>query len=176
MGLKLQGSFHVQKADANHSLTNDTQDDDHVSIHDWKPSFSKGWIIQSDWRKRKIGNDFNQQPGFDDLQKIERYIRKKYPDSEIMQSFGISAETLTAIKGKRYCPIEGISNDNLSKIHEKFKKVQANIVALQRAVYCLGYRKNGLEIFESESHENTLDLDKRVFNGNKNINKVDNED
>lgn len=108
--------------------------DDMVTLDNWKPTEKKHTdeIIQSEWRQKTIGINFNQQPGLDELRKIEAYLKKKKADSEIMKTFGIDAETLVAIKKNKYCPINGISLDNLSKIYIEFKTVKESLVKLQR--------------------------------------------
>lgn len=99
-------------------------EDGEESLDNWKPKAKKQELTQSEWRKNQIGDNFNQEPGLDDLDKIHSLIRKKAPDSEIMRVFGINAHTLIAIKERRYCPVDGISLNNLSKIHAEFNKVE----------------------------------------------------
>ena len=89
-------------------------EDGEESLDNWKPKAKKQELTQSEWRKNQIGDNFNQEPGLDDLDKIHSLIRKKAPDSEIMRVFGINAHTLIAIKERRYCPVDGISLNNLS--------------------------------------------------------------
>ena len=134
--------------------------EEEVSIWDWKPTEKKERIIQSQWRKEHIGDNFNQHVDIDDLRKIERYISRKLPDFEIMQNFGINAQTLVAIKEKRYCPFEGIENSNLSKITDQFTKLKVAIKDLQKIVYEL-MQVNNL------STPMPASFDKRIFNSNQ---------
>ena len=80
--------------------------------------------LKSEWRQRQNAGNFNQQPGIDELNKINAALQEKYPDYEIMDAFGISCETLTAIKRNCYSPVEGISLDNQSKIHKEFLRIE----------------------------------------------------
>jgi len=112
----------------------ENNEDEEVSLDNWKPRKKEKTIIQSEWRKNQIGNDFNQQPGLDDLNKIQMYLKKNRPDAEIMKAFGVSAEMLVAIKKENYSPVEGISCDNLSKIQNEFKKINKTIMQLKRGV------------------------------------------
>jgi hypothetical protein len=50
-----------------------------------------------------------------------------------MQIFGITAETLVAIKNGNYSPIYGISLDSLGKIQKEFKSLHKSINQLERA-------------------------------------------
>jgi len=110
-----------------------SQDDEEITLDNWKPRTKSNEIIQSEWRQKQIGNNFNQEPGMDELKKIEMYLKKKKSDSDIMKTFGINAETLVAIKKNKYCPIDGISMDNLSKIYSEFKSLGTQILKLQRS-------------------------------------------
>ncbi len=70
-----------------------------TKLDDWKPSSNKKpSLIQSEWRKEQNKENYNQNPGLDDIRKIKSAIKKKYPDYEIMQCYGINAETLIEIK------------------------------------------------------------------------------
>jgi hypothetical protein len=111
----------------------ESQDDEEVTLDNWKPSPKKKGIIKSEWRQKQIGTNFNQQPGIDDLRKIEVHLKKNKSDADIMSTFGINAQTLIAIKKNKYCPIDGISMDNLSKIYSEFKSIRTAIVKLQRS-------------------------------------------
>jgi hypothetical protein len=112
----------------------DESDDDAISLDDWKPSIKKKEIIQSSWRKEQIGNNFNQHPKRDDFKKIKMHLKSKVADAEIMDVFGITCETLMAIKQNRYSPINGISMDNLSKIYKEFDTIESNINKLNQAI------------------------------------------
>ena len=103
-------------------------DEDVVSIDTWKPSAGKtNNIVKSEWRQKQNTWRYDLEPGIDDLKKIEARLKKKYPDSQIMDEFGISAETLVAIKKGCYSPVEGISLDNQSKIYREFRLVNLKI-------------------------------------------------
>ena len=105
-----------------------------VTLDNWKPKAKKKVIVQSEWRKNQIGDNFNQQPGIDELKKIYMFLKKKASDAEIMQTFGIAAETLVAIKKDKYSPVDGISLDNQSKIYKEFKALTEQIAGLKRMV------------------------------------------
>lgn len=108
-------------------------EDEEVTLDNWKPTPKSDGIIQSKWRKKQIGNNFNQEPGLDELKKIKIHLKNKKSDSDIMQTFGINAETLVAIKRNKYCPVDGISLDNLSKIYAEFKVLENAISRLQHS-------------------------------------------
>lgn len=103
------------------------------TLDTWKPTIKKPTIVQSAWRKEQIGNDFNQQPSIDDLRKIQMYLKKDVSDAEVMKVFGITAETIVAIKKDKYCPVDGIKLDNLSKIYKHFDYLEKKIHYLTRA-------------------------------------------
>ena len=105
-----------------------------VSLDNWKPSLQKKAIVQSEWRKNQIGDNFNQQPGIDELKKIYMFLKRKASDAEIMQTFGVTAETLIAIKKDKYSPVDGISLDNQSKIYKEFKKLTDQISGLKHII------------------------------------------
>lgn len=111
--------------------------DDDVTIDTWakKPVSNTPKIVQSNWRKESINNNFDQQPGIDTLKKIHSHLRKKISDSDIMHAFGINAETLVAIKQEKYSPIDGISLDNQSKIYREFERIHKKMDALLRGLY-----------------------------------------
>ncbi len=112
----------------------DGSDEEDITLDNWKPSEDKPKIVPSKWRQEQIGNNFNQEPGIDDLNKIHMHLKKKAPDADIMKAFGINAETLIAIKKDKYDPIDGIALDNQSKIYKEFKKVEEKIESLLRGI------------------------------------------
>lgn len=97
--------------------------DKEISIDEWKPSEKSNKIIQGEWRKKLIGDNFDQTPSLDDFKKIKMYLKREHSDSEIMGVFGINANTLMAIKEGRFCPIDGIELDNLSKVYNEFQRI-----------------------------------------------------
>ena len=105
-----------------------------VTLDNWKPSSKQPKIVASKWRQEQIDGNYNQQPGIDELQKIHMYLKKKASDSEIMNAFGISSETLVAIKKDKYDPVDGISLDNQSKIYKEFKRIEDRIDSLLRGI------------------------------------------
>ena len=111
----------------------DTEEEEQVTLDNWKPS-KKAKIIPSKWRQQMIGSNFNQEPGLDELHKINGFLKKKVPDSEIMNAFGITADTLVAIKKDKYDPIDGISLDNQSKIYKEFRKVEEKMDGFLRGL------------------------------------------
>lgn len=105
-----------------------------ITLDNWKPTAQKPKIVPSKWREEQIGNNFNQEPGIDELHKINMYLKKNAPDSEIMKAFGVNAETLIAIKKGKYDPVDGISLDNQSKIYREFKRIEDKIASLLRGL------------------------------------------
>jgi hypothetical protein len=116
------------------SIDESDKEDEPVTLDNWKPSTEKPKIVPSKWREEQIGTNFNQQPGIDVLNKIHMYLKKKASDADIMHAFGISAETLIAIKKDKYDPVDGISLDNQSKIYKEFKRIEDRIDSLLRGI------------------------------------------
>lgn len=116
------------------SIDGSDQEDEPVTLDNWKPSENKPKIVASKWRQESIGTNFNQQPGLDELNKIHMFLKKKACDADIMKAFGISAETLIAIKKDKYDPVDGISLDNQSKIYKEFKRLEDRIESLLRGI------------------------------------------
>jgi len=104
------------------------------TLDNWKPRVRKKTIVKSEWRQMQNAGNHNQQPGIDEIKKINGYLKRKYPDFEIMDAFGISAETLVAIKRDCYCPVDGISLDNLSKIYKEFTRLENRLAKLTDAI------------------------------------------
>jgi DNA-binding Xre family transcriptional regulator len=109
------------------------EDENENSLDNWKPVLVRKQIVQSKWRKDQIKDNANQQPNLDDIRKIHMHLNKDVPDSEIMQVFGISCETLVAIKKDKYCPVDGIKFDTLSKIYKHFDFLERKLKYLSRA-------------------------------------------
>lgn len=128
------------------------ENEENITLDNWQPSEKKKKLIQSEWRKNSIGKDFNQEPGIDDLKKINLYIKQKYSDSQIMNFFGINAETLIAIKQHRYSPFDGIQLDTYEKIHNEIKLMNDKIKYLQNG---LDYLSNIL-LIESKDKEHFI--------------------
>ncbi len=80
-----------------------------IKLDEWKPE-AKGRpsLVPSKWREESINGNFNQEPGLSDLRKIKFAIKRKYPDHEVMQAFGLNAETLVSIKTESYSAAEGL--------------------------------------------------------------------
>jgi len=108
--------------------------EEELTLDTWQPRRKEPTIIQSEWRKQQIGTNFNQHPGIDDLQKIEKYLKKKTPDSKIMETFGITCETLSAIKQNRYCPADGIAFDDFTKVFNAFRNMESREQKLRRGL------------------------------------------
>jgi len=116
------------------SIDGSDQEDKPVTLDNWKPTADKPKIVPSKWRQDSIGTNFNQEPGLDELQKIQMFLKKKASDADIMKAFGITAETLIAIKKDKYDPIDGISLDNQSKIYKEFRKIDEKIEGFLRGL------------------------------------------
>lgn len=144
--------------------------DEEMTIDNWRPKVKKNELILSKWRQSQNGNNHNIQPGLDELKKIMMHLKKKHADSDIMKAFGITSETLVAIKRGCYSPIEGISLDNQSKIYEEFKKINKRLDIFNQVLSFLGDN-----VFENTGNRRQfrklLGLDKK----NKRAKKVDND-
>jgi len=111
------------------------EEEQEVTLDNWTPTKKEEkFIIPSEWRKKSINDNHNQEPGLNDLKKINYYVKKNYPDVEIMRAFGLAAETLIAIKTNKYSPIHGISMDNLCKIQKEFLKIERSIQLLKNGM------------------------------------------
>ncbi len=108
-------------------------DDKDITLDNWKPADRTSVLVKSAWRDAVNGGNYNQMPALDELRKITANINKKYPDHQIMEAFGISAETLAAIKKDRYCPIDGISLDSQGKIYREFDRIHKRLERYQMA-------------------------------------------
>jgi hypothetical protein len=106
-------------------------------LDDWKPALKKDSLTQSQWRKTQIADNYHQQPGLDEIRKIQRHIESDQNHHDIMKAFGIDAKTLLAIKDNRYSPVEGIKLDNLSKIYKGFESLEKRFDCLYLALNLL---------------------------------------
>lgn len=106
--------------------------DNYISMEQWEPAKKEEKIVQSQWRKNQVNENYERQPCLDDLRKINVFIKKKIPDHEIMRTFGINSDVMIAIKRKKYCPVEGIKLDNLCKIYIEFEKISKKINKIKR--------------------------------------------
>lgn len=120
------------------TLDGSDQDDEFVSIDDWKPTPKSQRVPKSEWRQVQNAGNHDIQPGIDEINKIKGYVKKRLPDCQILEAFGITAETLVAIKRDKYCPLDGISLDNQSKIYNKFQEVQKSYDKIFDALAYLG--------------------------------------
>lgn len=128
-----------------------------ATLDNWKPNFPEKKLVQSDWRKQQNKNDFNQEVGRDELKKIKLAIKNKFPDHEIMQTYGISAETLVRVKENKINPELGemrgtLNYDSESKdINALFKKVNK----LQDSLYGIKYALKELSkiLFSEEEYQ-----------------------
>jgi hypothetical protein len=107
------------------------------SLDDWKPEIKKSDVLQSQWRKNQINDNYHQMPGLDELRKIKRHIEADKNHHDIMKSYGIDAKVLLAIKEDRYCPVEGIKMDTLSKIYKGFEALEKRFDCLYTALNLL---------------------------------------
>ncbi len=98
--------------------------DEVVTLDNWKPSAPKSEIVPSEWRQNQIGKNFNQQPGIDEFNKIKMHLSKKVSDGEILKTFGITVETLLAIKRGDYHPAMGITFDIYKEVPLLIKRVK----------------------------------------------------
>lgn len=101
--------------------------EDDVTLDNWRPNGKVLRVPQSEWRKSQQKGTFNHEPGIDELKKINMYLKRKYPDHEIMEAFGITSETLVAVKRNCYSPVDGILLDNQSKIYREFTRIDKKL-------------------------------------------------
>lgn len=139
------------------SLDGSDQDVNYVSIDDWTPRVVPPRVPKSDWRAAQNNGCHDNQPGIDDINKIKMYIKKRFADAQIMDVFGITAETLVAIKNNHFCPIEGITLDNQSKIYNEFNKITKITNKLYEALAYLSDTLLLENTFEKASFEAMID-------------------
>ena len=153
------------------SIDESDKQEEKITLDNWKPTSEKPKIIASTWRQESIGTDFNQQPGIDELHKIKMYLKKKTSDSDVMKAFGITAETLIAIKKDKYDPVDGISLDNQSKIYKEFRNIESKIEGFLRG---LNYMADVMFIDkeEKDKFKKSMKKSKKV----KSIKKTKNEE
>jgi hypothetical protein len=65
------------------------------------------------------------------------HLKQRKSEHEIMDAFGIDAKTLLAIKSDRYCPVDGIKLDNLSKIYKGFEHIEKRLDTMYQALNLL---------------------------------------
>lgn len=130
------------------TLKNTSLDEDEFTLDTWSPKKTLPCIPKSQWRQEYNEKMPHSSPGLDDLRKIKLYIKKKYPDCQIMDAFNINCDTLVAIKNNCYCPVEGISLDNLSKISKEFSRVEKKLDRIFEALKFLS--NNGFEAHETQ--------------------------
>ena len=145
-----------------------------VSLDDWEPEKKTKTVPKSQWRSDYKDADPCQRPGLDEIRKINFYIKNKYPDHQIMDSFGISAEILVAIKSRNYCPVDGISLDNLSKIQKEFEKIDKKIELIYKALQF--FADNGFNEADSFKRSAFKGIISRSKKKNKRKNKGDEEE
>lgn len=110
---------------------------DDVSIDEWKPNLPEKKLIQSKWRKEIIGDNYNQEVGLDELKKINMALKKKRPDYEILQAYGISSETLVRIKEGKLTPDTGNMRGKLESDNnfDELLAIRKKINVLQSRIY-----------------------------------------
>lgn len=101
--------------------------DKEVTLDSWTPTVKEVGVPKSEWRQKQNDGNQNQQPGIDELKKINMFLKRKYPDHQIMDAFGITSETLVAIKRECFSPVTGISLDNQSKIYKEFTSIDKKL-------------------------------------------------
>lgn len=117
------------------------------TLESWKPrNKERPAVPKSEWRQQQIDGNYHQEPGIDEIKKIKMYLKKKYPDYQIMDAFGITSETLVAIKRDCYDPIDGISLDNQSKIYKEFQRIEK----------ILSNMMNGVEYLSKHALQNEI--------------------
>jgi hypothetical protein len=156
-------------------------DKEEITLDNWKPNPPNKKLIQSEWRKNQIGENYNQEVFRDDLKKIQTAIQKKFPDHEIMQTYGINAQTLVDIKERRINPGNGIIKGSLctgSDVSD-FGSIKKTISAIQTRLYGIGcaFRELAKILFEDkETQEEFLKLLEKKRGKVKSRNKDDEEE
>ncbi len=84
------------------------REDDGITLDNWTPSDKELVLQKSGWRTQQNANKYNLLPGADELRKINAFLKKKYPDYQIMEAFGINCDILMAIKHDCYSPIRRV--------------------------------------------------------------------
>ena len=123
--------------------------DQEVTLDNWKPSVKTEKILKSEWRQKQNNGNYNQQSGIDELKKINMYLKRKCPDHQIIDYFGINCETLVAIKRKCYSPVDGIHLDNQNKIYKEFNSIHRKIERFLNAFMFLSEN-----LFDDKGFEN----------------------
>lgn len=116
----------------------DGSNEEEITLDNWKPTVKTDRLVMSEWRLNQNGTNHDLDPGIDELKKIQSYLRKKRSDSDIMKMFGVSSETLVAIKKGCYSPVDGISMDNLSKIQKEFAALEKKIERHKETLIFMG--------------------------------------
>lgn len=132
--------------------TIDGSDKKEITIIDsWKPGAKKkDSLVMSQWRLNQNGNSHDLSPGIDELKKISVHLKNKHSDCDIMKLFGISSETLVAIKRGCYCPVDGISLDNQSKIHKEFMRLEKMLDKIKEALIFMFAEEKNFDEFKKK--------------------------
>lgn len=140
--------------------------EENITLENWQPTLQKSQLIPSKWRLKIVKNNPNQHPDKNELLKIRRYIKRRVSDCEIMTAFGLSAETMIAIKKNNYDPIEGVGMDSQYKIIREFKEINFKIEALYRGMHFIASKifteKEQMDEFRKElrrERRNSVNVD-----------------
>lgn len=126
--------------------------DDGIGLDDWRPSeVRKSFRQPSKWRENQNEGRPKDQVGPDDLLKIKAHIAASEPDELIIKTFNLTTKVLTAIKEKRFCPVDGILDDEYKKLSAKFENMRRNHLTLTKRVELLERTLSLSESFRSSS-------------------------
>lgn len=155
------------------TLDNSQHDkEEEVTLDNWKPSEKRPvFRIKSEWRQKQLSEGFGyMNPGIDEIKKIRTYLKNKQSDIEILDQFGINADTLFAIKMNRYDPVEGIIDDQVSLIFTKTNTLEKRIESIKddkikpltKSIQELTKRIDLMEAFNKQSKMRENELTKRI--------------
>lgn len=126
--------------------------DDGNSLDTWRPDAArKSFRTPSKWRTEQNDKRQKDEVSPDDLIKIKAYLAAKEPDEVILKTFNLTTKVLTAIKEKRFCPVDGILDDEHKKLVMKFENMRRNHVTLTKRVELLERTLSLSESFRSSA-------------------------
>jgi len=115
-----------------------SQDDleSEVTLDNWKPTpKTHNFRTPSKWRNemncRGLGY---MEPGLDEIHKIRVYLKNKISDLEIMDTFAINADTLSAIKNNRYDPVDGMMENQNQVLQRKCDLLEKRIEDIKKKI------------------------------------------
>jgi len=149
-----------------------SQDDEEVTLDTWKPTIrNNNFRTKSEWRQKQISEGLGyMNPGLDEIKKIRAYLKNRQSDIEIMEQFGINADTLFAIKMNRYDAVEGIIDDQVSLIFKQCNLLEKRIdtikedkiKGLTKSIQEIIKRLDLIDAFQKQSKSRDKSLTERI--------------